>query len=78
MKRVAITLGGMSCDHCVQTVDQALRSVSGVASAQVTLNSAVVEFDESNCSVRALGDAIRAAGYSMTGFRAANDLPAHP
>lgn len=37
-----LQIDGMSCDHCVRAVQQALLAVPGVASAEVTVGEAHV------------------------------------
>lgn len=64
-----ITIGveGMTCNHCVQTVEKALRAVPGVYSAEVSLEKkqAVVAFDPALTDAGALKDAVRNAGYQV-------------
>lgn len=58
-----ITVEGMSCEHCEQTVGEALRGVDGVTDADVDREGerATVEGDaEPGALVRAVED----AGYS--------------
>jgi copper chaperone CopZ len=55
---------------------EALRSVGGVREAAVALagKTAMVVFDESQCGMARLVEAVRAAGFSISGFRE-NPLP---
>lgn len=60
-----LSVGGMSCKHCVMHVREALEGVAGVSKAEVDLasGSAVVEgelFDDA-----ALKAAVEEAGYSV-------------
>ena len=45
MARIELPIEGMTCDHCVRTVTDALAKVPGVRSAKVSLNErkAVIE-----------------------------------
>jgi len=58
-----ITVEGMSCGHCEQTVEEALREVSGVtdATADREAERASVEGD---ADVTALVQAVEDAGYT--------------
>lgn len=58
-----ITVEGMSCEHCEQTVEGALRGVSGVtnATADCEAEHATVEGD---ADVTALVQAVEDAGYT--------------
>jgi len=55
-----IDIQGMSCNHCVKTVDEALRHVPGVTRVEVKIGHAHVETETSvtrEALVRALADA---------------------
>lgn len=70
MKEMLFNIDGMSCDHCVQTLSTALDGVVGVSDRQVSLakGTARVRFDEAACEPKAVIDAIRSAGFQVTGF----------
>jgi Cu+-exporting ATPase len=63
-------VGGMVCAMCVQTIEEALRSVPGVAEAHVNLATerAHVTYNSSAVQVRDLAAAIEAAGYQYLGL----------
>jgi len=65
MATAVLKVTGMSCGHCVQTVQQALQAVDGVERAKVDLDraSAVVDYDEARTSPRALANAVMDEGY---------------
>lgn len=77
MTRIELTISGMTCDHCVRAVGDAVRGVPGVSGADVRVGSADVRFDESHASAADVTAAIRAAGYAVSGFRKVPD-PAAP
>jgi heavy metal translocating P-type ATPase len=62
---IDIPIQGMTCASCVGRVEKAIRSVEGVAVANVNLATerAHVEFAPSEATPAAVADAIRAAGY---------------
>jgi Cu+-exporting ATPase len=64
---LTIPVAGMTCDHCVASVGQALRAVPGVQSARVDLGKgqAEVTFDSGRVDRPALEAAIVAAGYRV-------------
>lgn len=72
MKKLQLSVGGMSCSHCVAHVENALRGVTGVSGAEVDLKSgsALVELDEA-VPEQALRDAVADAGYEVTAVQAA-------
>ncbi len=63
---VKLPLGGMTCGHCVSTVERALLSLGGVrsASADLSSQSALVTFDPSSTDVSKMERAVAAAGYA--------------
>lgn len=65
MKKV-ISIAGMSCGHCANTVEKALRAVFGVKEASVDLASkkATVEI-EGTISDELLKKAVTDAGYQV-------------
>lgn len=63
MKKVSLTIEGMSCGHCVHAVRSALESVSGATVESVGIGTATVLVDESRAPVGALIDAVQDAGY---------------
>ncbi|MBR6038136.1 MAG: cation-translocating P-type ATPase, partial [Candidatus Methanomethylophilaceae archaeon] len=67
MTKKVFRIGGMSCAACVGRVESAISSVNGVESAEANIGSctAVVEYDGSRETERAIADAVRAAGYSV-------------
>ena len=71
MTRIELTIAGMTCDHCVRSVGDALRRVPGVMSADVRIGSATVSLDESRASTADLMRAVKAAGYTVSGFKKA-------
>ena len=60
-----ITVEGMSCEHCQQSVEDALATVQGVQSVDVDLDAAQATV-EGDAETAALVDAVEAAGYDAT------------
>ena len=60
-----ITVEGMSCEHCEQSVEDALATVQGVQSVDVDLDAAQATV-EGDAETAALVDAVEAAGYDAT------------
>ena len=63
MKPLHLTIGGMSCGHCVARVTKTLQTLDGLEVDQVGIGSADVRFDPSRRSVEDILDAVRDAGY---------------
>jgi copper chaperone len=60
---------GMTCQHCVQTVNEAVGKLPGVHKVEVNLDQKVVtvDFDESETGIGAISSAIVEAGFEIIG-----------
>ncbi len=67
MQMQIIDVGGMSCDHCVETVTKALNAFPGVHNVQVSLAQGNVSFDfeEDRVELEAVQKAITEAGFDV-------------
>lgn len=56
---------GMSCNHCVARIEEAVGRISGVKKVKVQLKKekAVVKFDEANVQASEICQAINELGY---------------
>ncbi len=56
---------GMSCNHCVARIEEAVERISGVKKVKVQLKKekAVVKFDEANVQATEICQAINELGY---------------
>lgn len=62
---IKLKITGMTCNHCVEHVTNALQSVDGVDTARVNLetDSAEVQFSGERPSNEKLVEAVKKAGY---------------
>ncbi len=69
-EEATIKVGGMVCATCVQTIEEALRTLPGVIRANVNLSTekAYVAYNSSLTSLEDMKDAIEAAGYQYLGL----------
>ena len=69
MDKVTLKIEGMSCEHCVKHVTEALFDLPGVSEVRVNLDrgQAEVAYDPTETSTIAMADAIEEAGYQVTG-----------
>ena len=65
MEKTKLKISGMSCQHCVKTVKDALTALEGVQRAKVNLRKgeAIVRFNELHVTPATLRDAITQAGF---------------
>ena len=68
MRELELKIEGMSCEHCVRTVTNALSSVAGVSRVEVSLETgkAVVEL-EGDVPLEELKKAVEEWGYRVVG-----------
>lgn len=62
-----LTVEGMSCMHCKNAVEKAVRSLPGVTAAEVDLakKSLTVEYDAGKSGLEAIKAAVEEAGYEV-------------
>ncbi|MDR1801548.1 MAG: copper chaperone CopZ [Lachnospiraceae bacterium] len=65
--RSVINVDGMSCEHCVKAVSDAVGALDGVSNVEVSLvdNTATVEYDEDEVSLGEICEAIEDQGYDI-------------
>jgi copper chaperone len=65
MARATLKVTGMTCQHCVRSVREALEGRDGVRSADVDLQAgrAVVEYDEAQVTPGELAGVVAEEGY---------------
>ena len=68
-QRVTIDIQGMSCSHCVRSVDQALKSIEGVEVEQVAVGRATVSYDPASTTPERIAQAVEDEGYTVTATR---------
>lgn len=69
MDRVTLDIEGMSCDHCVRSVQQALAALDGVEVQEVAVGTATVAYDATKVTRDRISDAIADEGYQVVGAR---------
>ncbi len=67
MKTIKLSVSGMSCNHCVMHVNNALKELDGVSDVKVDLagKSAEVTYDESKVDKSKMAEAVKEAGYTV-------------
>jgi len=65
MENLELTIGGMSCQHCVRAVREALESVSGVTVTRVDVGRAELSYDAAQSTPAAIAAAVTDAGYEV-------------
>lgn len=67
MKTTIMNIEGMSCQHCVQSVTDAIKKLQGVSEVDVNLESktATVKYDESVLSTSDLSTVVENQGFDV-------------
>lgn len=71
MKESRLTIGGMSCGHCVAAVEKALGDVKGVRVQGVEIGSARIGYDPGEVDEARVRRAVEEQGFEL---RALEDL----
>ena len=68
MEKTTINVEGMSCDHCVKAVTNAVNALPGIGSVAVDLNAGTVtvEHDPGITDVAGIRAEIEDQGYDVT------------
>lgn len=69
MAESTVKIDGMTCEHCVETVTKALKGLSGINEASVSLEdkNARVSYDERKVGIPEITKAVTDAGFDVTG-----------
>jgi copper chaperone len=65
MQHATLQVSGMSCQHCVNSVEKALKQIGAAGRVDLKANSVAVEFDESKLSLEKVKEAIEEQGYDV-------------
>ena len=64
MNKIELEIEGMSCEHCVAAVSEALGELPGVSVDEVRVGRANVRYDPGQVSPEQIALAIEDAGYA--------------
>ena len=67
MEKLVLRVEGMSCEHCVKAVTDAITYADGTADVSVDLESGTVSFsyDPAKIQLEAIKDAITEEGFTL-------------
>lgn len=63
MKRLQVTIDGMTCGHCLGAVKQALTKLEGVSITSLSVGQAEIEYDAGKADAPTILAAVSEAGY---------------
>ncbi|WP_239616688.1 copper chaperone CopZ [Cohnella mopanensis] len=65
MSHITLNVQGMSCGHCVNSVEGALKNLGAAAKVDLAKGAVTVDYDESKTSLAAIKEAIEDQGYDV-------------
>jgi copper chaperone len=65
MQNVTLQVEGMSCGHCVNSVEGAVKNLGASAKVDLTNKSVSIDYDDAKVSLAALKEAIEEQGYDV-------------
>lgn len=65
MQSVTLNVQGMSCGHCVSSVEGAVNKLGASGKVDLANKSVTVNYDESKVSLDAIKEAIEEQGYDV-------------
>ena len=67
MRQETIKVEGMTCQHCVETITDALNNITGLNTVNVDLvkKEVSVKFDENETDLRKISDKIIEVGFEL-------------
>ena len=66
MQHIELTITGMTCDHCVRAVTNALAGQAGTTVEEVAIGTVRAAYDPARVTPQQLMDAIEEEGYEVT------------
>ncbi|MDF2714997.1 MAG: copper resistance protein CopZ [Paenibacillus sp.] len=65
MKQMTLPVEGMSCQHCVNSIEGALEEIGVTGKVDLKSNMVEVSFDENQITVERIKEAIEEQGYDV-------------
>ncbi|TXK78368.1 copper ion binding protein [Paenibacillus sp. N3.4] len=67
MSAIVLKVEGMSCNHCVNSVEKAMKEIGASGKVNLASKEVEVQFDEKKLDVGAIKEAIEEQGYDVVG-----------
>jgi copper chaperone len=65
MQNVTLNVQGMSCGHCVNSVEGALKKLGANAKVDLSSGTVAVEYDENKTNLDTIKETIEEQGYDV-------------
>ncbi|HZG76772.1 MAG TPA: copper ion binding protein [Paenibacillus sp.] len=67
MANITFQVQGMSCNHCVKSIEGALQEVGANGKVDLAQGTVTVQYEEGKLTAAALKEAIEEQGYDVVG-----------
>lgn len=67
MEQVTLNVTGMSCGHCVNSIEGALRSVGVSGKVDLASGTVAIEYDKGQVALEEIKETIEEQGYDVEG-----------
>ncbi|MBP1995279.1 copper ion binding protein [Paenibacillus eucommiae] len=65
MKNVTLQVEGMSCNHCVNSVESALKALGAVGKVDLSSKTVAIQYEEAKLELDTIKEAIEEQGYEV-------------
>ncbi|MBP1154661.1 MULTISPECIES: copper ion binding protein [unclassified Paenibacillus] len=65
MQQTTLKVEGMSCNHCVNSIEKALKQLGAEGKVDLGGKSVTVDYDESKLTLETIKEAIEDQGYDV-------------
>lgn len=65
MSEIVLQVNGMSCGHCVNAVETAMKEIGAEAQVDLASKKVTVQYDEANLNEQNIVEAIEEQGYDV-------------
>lgn len=65
MSQITLSVEGMSCNHCVNSIEGALKDIGMTGKVDLAAKTVTVEYDESKATVEQIKETIEEQGYDV-------------
>lgn len=65
MKTITLNVEGMSCNHCVNTVEKTLKELGAAGKVDLAAKTVEVSYEEGGLTLEAIKEAIEEQGYDV-------------
>lgn len=63
MNTLKLTIDGMSCSHCLNRVQKALATITGIQLTSVQIGQATLQYDPAQHAPEAIAEVVTKSGY---------------